>query len=84
MDQTLTNRNISIYDTFFHVFGLVNRHIVQIWRCENPHAFLEHVSDSPKINLFGVPLPVNESFALFYLLGIQIHSFSYREMLNST
>ena len=36
----------------FHVCGKVNCHNVRIWVTENPHATVEHVRDSPKVNLF--------------------------------
>ena len=32
--------------------GKVNRHNVRIWGTENPHATMEHVRDSPKMNMF--------------------------------
>jgi len=34
------------------VCGKVNRHNVRIWGTENPHATMEYVRDSPKVNLF--------------------------------
>jgi hypothetical protein len=36
----------------FHVCGKVNHHSVCIWGTENPHATMEHVRDSPKLNVF--------------------------------
>jgi len=36
----------------FHVCGKVNRHNVCIWGTENPHATIEYVRDSPKVNVF--------------------------------
>ena len=36
----------------FHTSGKVNKQNVQIWRLENTHESLEHVRDSPKINVF--------------------------------
>jgi hypothetical protein len=35
----------------FHVRGKENRHSVRIWVTENPHATVEHVRDSPKVNV---------------------------------
>ncbi|GFG39802.1 hypothetical protein Cfor_10577 [Coptotermes formosanus] len=37
----------------FHECGNGNRHNVRIWGTENPHATVEHVRDSPKVNVFG-------------------------------
>ena len=36
----------------FHVCGKVNRHNVRIWGTENPHAKMDHVHDSSKVNVF--------------------------------
>jgi len=36
----------------FHVCGKVNHHTVRIWGIENPHATMEHVCDSCKVNVF--------------------------------
>ena len=36
----------------FHVRGAVNRHNVRIWGSENPHVYVEHRRDSPKVNVF--------------------------------
>jgi hypothetical protein len=35
-----------------HVCGKVDRQHVHIWGTENPHATMEHVHDSPKVNVF--------------------------------
>jgi len=36
----------------FHVRGAVNRRNVRIWGSENPHVYVEHQRDSPKVNVF--------------------------------
>jgi hypothetical protein len=36
----------------FHVSGAVNRCSVRIWGSENPHAYVEHQRDCPKVNVF--------------------------------
>jgi hypothetical protein len=36
----------------FHVSGAVNRRNVGIWGSENPHAYVEHQRDSPRVNVF--------------------------------
>jgi hypothetical protein len=38
-------------ESTFRVCGKVNRHNVRIWGTENPHATMEHVRDSPKVNV---------------------------------
>jgi hypothetical protein len=40
------------YEATFHVCSKVNRHNVRIWGTENPHATMEHVRESPKVNVF--------------------------------
>jgi hypothetical protein len=39
-------------DKMFHVCGKVNHHNIYIWGTENTHATVEHVHDSPKVNVF--------------------------------
>jgi hypothetical protein len=36
----------------FHVSDAVNRHNVQIWGTQQPHSIMEHVRDSPKVNVW--------------------------------
>jgi hypothetical protein len=36
----------------FHISGEVNRRNVRIWGSENPHAYVEHQRNSPKVNVF--------------------------------
>ena len=38
----------------FDICGKVNRHNVRIRGTENPHATIEYVRDSPKVNVFCV------------------------------
>jgi hypothetical protein len=38
-------------ESTFHVSGTVNTHNCRIWGSENPRASLEHVRDSPKVNV---------------------------------
>lgn len=39
-------------EAVFHLSGKVNRHNVRIWGTDNPHSFVQHVRDSPKLNVF--------------------------------
>uniref|UniRef100_UPI00358FA67B cilia- and flagella-associated protein 57-like n=1 Tax=Myxine glutinosa TaxID=7769 RepID=UPI00358FA67B len=36
----------------FHISGKVNQHNVRIWGFETPHVVIEHICDSPKINVW--------------------------------
>lgn len=47
----LTNIMFSDEATF-HVSGAVNRHNVRIWGSQQPHSVMEHVRDSPKVNVW--------------------------------
>lgn len=40
-------------ETTFHVSGTVNKHNFRIWGSEHAHAVIEHVRDSPKVNVFA-------------------------------
>jgi hypothetical protein len=35
----------------FHISGAVNHRDVRIWGSENPHTYVEHERDSPKVNV---------------------------------
>ena len=39
-------------ESTFHVSGRVNTHNCRIWGSKNPRASLQHVRDSPKVNVF--------------------------------
>jgi len=44
----------------FNVSNAVNCCNVRIWGSENPHAYVEHQCDSPKVNLLNVQSPVRK------------------------
>jgi hypothetical protein len=41
-----------IDEATLHISGAVNHRNVRIWRSENPHAYVEHQCDSPKVIVF--------------------------------
>ena len=43
---------IFIDEATFHISGKVNHHNVRIWRLQNSQKILEHLRDSPKVNVF--------------------------------
>ncbi|PNF24991.1 hypothetical protein B7P43_G07957 [Cryptotermes secundus] len=49
----------------FHLSGKVNRHTVRIWGLQNPRVTLEHVRDSPKVNVFSA-LSLTKVYGPFY------------------
>ena len=58
----------------FHLSGKVNKQNVRIWGTENPREFVEHMRDSPKVNVFVLSsrglkpdVALNRTFSLFLL-----------------
>ena len=50
-EDDYVNKSVSNDEVTFHLSGKVNRHIVRIWGTENPLEIVEHVRDSPKLNV---------------------------------
>jgi hypothetical protein len=50
----------------FRLYGKVNRHNVRIWGTENSHATIEHIRDSPKLNVFCVMSKATEYRPFFF------------------
>jgi hypothetical protein len=46
------DKNVFSDEATFHLSGKVNRHNRIIWGSQNPHQVVEHVRDSPKVNVF--------------------------------
>jgi hypothetical protein len=51
-DEDFIGRLVFTDEATFHVNGKVNRRNLRIWGTENLHSTIEHVRDSPKINVF--------------------------------
>jgi hypothetical protein len=51
-DEDFVGRLVFTVEATFHVNGKVSRHNLRIWGTENPHSTIEHVQDSPKMNVF--------------------------------
>jgi hypothetical protein len=52
LDEGFLEKIIFSIEATFHISGKVNRHNVRVWGSENRHAYVEHVRDSPKVNVF--------------------------------
>jgi hypothetical protein len=39
-------------EAMFHVCGKMNHHNVHTWGTENPHGTVDHICDSPQVNVF--------------------------------
>jgi hypothetical protein len=64
----------------FHVSGVVNRHNVRIWGSQQPHSIMEHVRDSPKVNVWcGVMC--NMIIRPFFFAEKAVTGSSYLDML---
>jgi hypothetical protein len=53
-DNLFLDKIIFSDEATFHFSGKVNRHNLIIWGSQNPHQVVEHVRDSPKVNVFSV------------------------------
>jgi hypothetical protein len=51
-DETLLSKICFSDEATFHLSGKVSRYNIRIRGSENPHAVVEHVRDSPKMNVF--------------------------------
>jgi hypothetical protein len=64
----------------FHVSGAVNMHNVRIWGSQQPHSVMEHVRDSPKVNVWcGVMC--NTIIGPFFFAEKIVTGSSYLDML---
>jgi hypothetical protein len=64
----------------FHVSGAVNRRHVRIWGSENPHAYVEHQRDSPKVNVFCAILS-EKVYGPFFFAEETVTGMTYLDML---
>ena len=51
----------------FHLSGKVNKHNVRIWWSEKSNTFMEHIRDSPKVNVFSA-LTMQKVYAPFFFV----------------
>jgi len=52
LEDEFEERLVFSDEATFHTNDKVNKHNVHIWGEENPHATVEHMRDSPKVNVF--------------------------------
>ena len=67
-------------ESTFHVSGRVNTHNCRIWGSENPRVSLEHVRDSPKVNVFCA-LSKERVYGPFFFMETTITGIVYLDML---
>lgn len=68
-------------ETTFHVSGTVNKHNFRIWGSEHVHAVIEHVRDSPKVNVFAAISIMNRYEPLVFAEKKNVSGLSYLDML---
>jgi hypothetical protein len=64
----------------FHFSGAVSRRSVRIWGSENPHAYVEHQRDSPKVNVFCT-VSSQKVYGRFFFAEETISGLTYLDML---
>ena len=52
-DEDFLKKVMFTDEACFHVSGKVNRHNVRIWGSKNPHVVIEHLRNSPKVNVWS-------------------------------
>ena len=67
-------------DATFHVCVKVNHHNILIWGTENPRAMMEHISDSPKVNVFCA-VSSCKVYGPFFFAEPTVTSINYLDML---
>lgn len=67
-------------ESTFHISGKVNKHNVRIWGTENPRASIEHVRDSPKLNVFCA-ISKKKVYGPFYFQEATVRGNVYLDML---
>lgn len=66
----------------FHMNGRVNRHNVRIWGSEHPRQIIEHVRDSPKLNVFAA-ICRRKLYGPFFFAERTVRGHSYLDMLEN-
>lgn len=79
-DDTLFNRLIFSDECTFHISGKVNRHNVRVWGTENPRETVQHIRDSPKVNVFCA-LSCEKVYGPFFFQEPSVTGRIYLDML---
>jgi hypothetical protein len=64
----------------FHISGKVNKQNVRIWGAENPRGTVDHVQDSPKVNVFCA-MSCKKVYGPFFFQEKTVTGASYLDML---
>jgi len=79
-EDGLAEKLVSSDNVTFHVRIKVNCHNIHIWGTENSHATMEHVRDSPKVNVFCAVSSCKDYGPLFFVEPT-VTSINYLDML---
>ncbi|XP_023725909.1 uncharacterized protein LOC111874552 [Cryptotermes secundus] len=79
-DENFLDSVIFSDESTFHVSGKVNTHNCRIWGSENSRVSLEHVRDSPKVNVFCA-LSTERVYGPFFFMERTITGSVYLDML---
>jgi hypothetical protein len=63
-----------------HVSGAVNCCNVRIWESGNPHAYVKHQCDSPKVNVFCA-ISSQKVYSPFFFAEETVTGMTYQDML---
>lgn len=80
-DDAFFHRLIFSDECTFHISGKVNRHNVRIWGTENPRASLQHIRDSPKVNVFCA-VSREKVYGPFFFHEVSVTGVIYLDMLH--
>ena len=69
-----------IDEVTLHVSGAANHRNARIWGCENPHAYVEHQCDSPKVNVFCA-IYSQKVYGPFFFTEETVTGMTYLDML---
>ena len=81
-DDGFDDRLVFSDEATFHLSGKVNKHNTRIWGTENPHVTLEHVRDSPKVNVFCA-MSKKRVYGAFFFEGATVNGEAYLAMLQN-
>jgi hypothetical protein len=68
-------------ESILHISGTVNKHNVRIWGTETPRAVVEHVRDSPKVNVFFCAVSRKVYGPFFFQEKKTVRGITYLDML---
>lgn len=79
-DPAFLSRIMFSDEATFHISGTVNRHNVRIWGMEHPHSTMEHLRDSPKVNVW-CGLMCDTIIGPFFFAEMTVTGTTYLDML---